>query len=255
MNSQMLAEIQNQFWSGLKYSDNEIISAIHESDDFKSTDRFGVYRSNARYLHVSVLISVFPVCEKILGNENFKQIAKKYFNDNPSCSPDLNEYGEYFPSYLYGLIMQRAELEEYKYLVDLAQLEWNRQKAYFCDDAVDLDMTVFQQSCERMGGEIVFSLQPGISILETQFPIVALWEMYQSGSIEKEVKFIQQSEYLCVYRKEFQVQHEKIDADIFNLMKAIQNKCTLSAIAEIFQKSARLNAAIEKVIKRKWLKV
>ena len=125
----MLAKLQNEFWAALTGSSDAVLTSICSEGELKPSARVEIYCTNVRSLHVSVLMSVYPVCEKILGSDYFKQIARKYLKQNPSSSVDLNEYGDQFPIFLKQLIEQRSELADFQYLADLAQLEWMIQEA------------------------------------------------------------------------------------------------------------------------------
>jgi len=250
----MLAKLQKEFWEALYDADNAVLASIYDDGNLKPSDRIEIYRTNVRTLHVSVLTSVYPVCEKILGSDYFKQIAKKYFKQNPSQSVDLNEYGDQFPRFLRDLIEQRSELEEYQYLADLAQLEWQIQKVYFSADNVKLDMIKFQQACATQAGEMSFSLQASVSILASEYPIAELWQMHQEDEPDQGATVVAEYEWLCIFRDGYQVSIRKINADLYNLIVAIQDGKTLTDIAEQFIEGPRLNAALEELIKNKWLR-
>ncbi len=250
----MLVKLQKDFWAALTDSDNAVLASISDQGNLKPAERIDIYRTNVRSLHVSVLMSVYPVCEKILGSDYFKQIAKKYIKENPSHSVDLNEYGGNFSSYLQQLIQRRPELEDFQYLADLAQLEWQIQEVYFSADNVKLDMVGFQNACINQAGEMFFSMQASVSILNSEYPIAELWEAHQSDAAEDEVIVASEHEYLCIYRDEYQVSLKKINADLYSLITAIQDGKTLTEIAELFVDGDRLNTALEQLIKNEWLR-
>ena len=251
----MLAELQKQFVASLIDADKAVLNSICSKGDLKPAERIDIYRTNVRTLHVSVLMNVFPVCEKILGENYFKQIAIKYVKENPSYSYDLNHYGDRFPHYLQQLIGQRLELAEYQYLGDLAQLEWQIQEVYFSADKVKLNMPILQKKSAEKAGEMVFTLQSCVSILDSNYPIAELWYMHQSDeSIQKETIIDDEHQYLCVYREQYQVLLKKINSDLYLLIDQIKQKNTLAKIAEEFSDSHRLNAALEQLIENEWLR-
>ncbi len=250
----MLANLQKEFWAALVDSDNAVLASICDEGNLKPSERIDIYRTNVRSLHVSVLMSVYPVCEKILGSDYFKQIAKKYVRQNPSKSVDLNEYGGQFANFLQSLIEQRPELADFQYLADLAQLEWQIQEVYFSADNVKLDMAEFQNACVTQAGEMSFSLQESVSILDSEYPIAELWEMHQSDDAEYKAIVADGHEYLCIFRDGYQVSLRKINADLFSLIAAIRDGKTLAEITELFVEGLRLNAALEELIKNEWLK-
>ena len=250
----MLSELQQQFWGALTEFDNTIIASIKDQGNITADDRIEIYRTNVRSLHVSVLMSVYPVCEKILGSDYFKQIAMNYFKLYPSSSYDLNDYGHKFPSFIKQLLMKRPELADFQYLADLAQLEWKIQKVYFSADNEMLNMADFQKACANKTGDMKFSLQAGVDIQYSEFPIAELWEMHQKHNVTQQVEITNSSEYVCIYRDSLQVMIKKVDEDLYDLMMAIQDNKSLSEIAEKFVDSQRLNVALEKLITNQWLR-
>ena len=250
----MLADLQKEFWAALVEFDNAVLASICDQGNLKPSERIDIYRTNVRSLHVSVLMSVYPVCEKILGSDYFKQVAKKYVKQNPSQSVDLNEYGDQFANFLRILIEHRPELADFQYLADLAQLEWQIQQVYFSADNVKLDMVEFQNACVAQAGEMSFCLQPSVSILDSEYPIAELWEMHQSDGVEHKKIVAGEHEYLCVFRNEYEVSLRKINADLFGLIVAIQDNKTLAEIAQMFVEGSRLNSALEELIENEWLR-
>jgi hypothetical protein len=251
----MLAKLQNKFWAALTGSGNAVLTPICDQGTLAPLERIDIYRTNVRSLHVSVLMSVYLVCEKILGSDYFKQIAKQYFKQHPSHSVDLNQYGNQFPNFLQQQSEQRAELAEYQYLADLAQLEWQIQEVYFSADNIKLDPVEFQNACVSQAGAMSFSLQASVSILDSSYPIAELWEMHQADYVQQQQEIVaNKHEYLCVFRDEYQVSLRKISADLFSLIVAIQERKTLAEIAELFLDSHQLNVALEQLIKNQWLR-
>ncbi len=255
MNSLLLVDIQNQFWQALSQSKNTVIDLISTDDEFNVLDRINVYRTTARLLHVSVLESVYPVCEKILGKDYFKFIAKKYFIKHPSLSPGLNDYGEQFPEFLSRLIDARDELNGYEHLPDLAALEWCIQKSYYSGDNAPLDMQRFQQQCEQYGGDVKFSLAPSVLLLDCNYPVHEIWSLHQQQAIRNAIGIPQQGEKLCIYRDAYEVKLENIDEHSYKLMLAIKKNSTLSTIADSFDNGGQLNTALSYVMSKQWLRI
>jgi hypothetical protein len=251
----MLDKLQNEFWAALTDSNNAVLTSIRDQGKLEPSDRIDIYRTNVMSLHVSVLMSVYPVCEKILGSDYFKQIAKQYFKQHPSHSVDLNQYGDQFPNFLQQQSEQRSELAEYQYLADLAQLEWQIQEVYFSADNIKLDLVEFQNACVNQAGEMSFSLQASVSILDSSYPIAELWEMHQADHAQQQQKVVaSKHEYLCIFRDEYQVSLRKISTHLFSLMAAIQERKTLAEIAELFLDSHQLNIALQQLIKNQWIR-
>ena len=248
-----LAELQQQFWSSSRNHENEIYSWIANQSDFRPEQRMEVYRATARSMHVSALMDGFPVCKAVLGDDYFKMLAKSYFLRTPSYSEDMNEYGDSFPGYIAMLIGQRNELKDFVYLVDLARLEWEYQKVYFAPEAFIFNVEKFQEKCRRSGDHVVLKLQPGIGYISSCFQVFQIWHMHREDKLRQLTAMANARQYLCIYKKDYQVLVEKVNADVYELLIQIQQKKSLTEIANRFQGRYDLNAALTTVINNQWL--
>ena len=115
-------------------------------------------------------------------------------------------------------------------------------------------MVEFQNTCVKQAGEMCFCLQASVFVLDSIYPIAELWEMHQSAEAEQHTLSVDEHEYLCIFRDEYQVSLRKISADLFALIAAIQQGKTLIEIAELLEDSSRLNVALEQLIKNEWLR-
>lgn len=250
-----LAETQRKFWSSLNHYSDDVLSEIYGDGIFASEQRMEVYRMTAISLRISVLKDVFPVCEKILGEKYFSQIAKFYFKDNPSINPDLNQYGESFPEFCDRLITERNELKDFAYIGDLARLEWRIQKAYFSKDNLEFDIKCFEKKCHKDAGSIILSLQPNVFILKSAFPVLKIWNAHQDVENLDQQHFLHDQENVCIYRDKYKVTAENIDQLTYCLLSAINEKKSLSEISALFENSEQLNPTLALSLQKGWLLV
>ena len=248
-----LTELQAQFWSSTRNQTGEIYPLIRSDFGFLAKQRMDVYRTTARSAHVSALMDSYLVCRAILGDDYFKQIAKLYFVQTPSRSADMNEYGDSFPGFIAQLYNQREELRDYYYLIDLARLEWEYQKTYFTADVVTFDIEVFQDNCERLGGEATLALQPCISLMSSSYQIFEIWQMHRSGNIQTKINTARYRQHLCIYKQDHAVIVDKIDLDVYALLVSVRQNKSLSEIAELFDGRYDLNTALTVAVEKQWL--
>ena len=248
-----LAELQKQFWSNSRKRETEIYSWIAGESDFRPEQRMDVYRTTTRSAHVSALMESFPVCRAILGDDYFKLLAISYFMQTPSLSVDMNEYGDSFPGHIAMLIGRRKELKGFNYIVDLARLEWEYQRVYLAPDEVIFDVDGFQNKCRRLGDSAVLKLQPGISCMSSCFRVFEIWDMHLRDEISQQSVKANSRQYLCIYKKDYQVLVEKLNIDIYELLIHIHQGKTLAEIANRLQDRYDLNAALTTAINKQWL--
>ena len=248
-----LNELQRIFWRSSRGQSKEIYSHIDKSEDFSPQQRMDVYRTTARSAHVSALLDVYPVCRAILGDNYFKQVAKNYFNQMPSFSPDMNNYGASLPGYLAQLIIERDELREYSYLVDLARLEWVSQTIYFSANESIFDVELFQRNCAKQGEKTILKLQASVSFLSSCYPVFQIWQSHRNGNPQQEINAISERQYLCIYKREYEVLVEPIDAKLYALLLNVDRGLTLAEIAKAHADDDELNAALATAVEQQWL--
>ncbi len=96
--------------------------------------RFNVYRNNVLVSLIEALEVGFPAIRSLLGDENFRNIARGYAQTHPPKGPLMMRYGQGFPDYLAGL---RA-LAPLPYLADVARLELALRASYHAADHIGL---------------------------------------------------------------------------------------------------------------------
>lgn len=82
-------------------------------------DRIAVYQRNYLYSLIECLSGKFSAVEKVIGEQNFRFMARMYILSNPSTSTNLDDYGYGFAEF----IEARPEIAEMFYLGDLARID------------------------------------------------------------------------------------------------------------------------------------
>lgn len=82
-------------------------------------DRIAVYQRNYLYSLIDCLSGKFTSIEKVIGEQNFRFMARMYILAQPSTSTNLDDYGYGFAEF----IESRPETAEMFYLGDLARID------------------------------------------------------------------------------------------------------------------------------------
>ncbi len=143
---------------------------------FSPDERLGIYRNNLRENFLKVLELEFPVVQRLVGADYFRQTARQFLLHAPSRSGDLFHCGRAFPQYL----RQQFADSDYAYLPDVAALEWAYQEATIAaDDARIFDLaalaTLDQESYDRLR----LHTHPALRLVRSPYPIVAIWAANQ----------------------------------------------------------------------------
>jgi hypothetical protein len=187
------------------------------------------------------------VCQKILGDNYFKQLAAVYIKQYPSKHYDLNGYGEYFSSFMNAQCQQRSELNDFSYLSDLAQLEWLYQQVYYADDGAVFNFSAFALLTEQQQALSVFQLVPCLKFINSDYPILSIWQLNQGDSTADQL-LESSSENCCIFRKNNKIQLLTIDTNIFKLLTHISAGKTLEELALL-----GYNSDLTGLIKQGWV--
>lgn len=172
----MLREMQRAFRRGvLSGEDDPAALAVIARDHIPPAQRFGIYRNNTTGSLVGVLMAAFPVVVRLVGEPFFRHMARAYVQARPPRVPQLLAYGSDFPDFLARFEPAR----KLAYLPDEARLEWARQEAYFAADAVPLAPQSLQAVAPEAYAGLVFVPHPSVRLVESRFPIQAIWEANQ----------------------------------------------------------------------------
>jgi len=136
---------------------------------------FSVYRNNTAISFRSALESSFPVVRRRVGDDYFRQLSAQYRARFPSRSGDLHWIGRDFPVFL----LEHLHGSEYAWLADLARLEWSRQRASIARVEPSLVAEVLGRFAPSQLEHLVFTLQPSLSLIASDFPIFTIWAANQ----------------------------------------------------------------------------
>jgi len=139
--------------------------------------RRSVHPNSATASVISVLAARFPVVCRMVGEEVFRDIARRYIVSEPLRSAMVLQYGETFPRFLRGLGCQAS----ISYLADIAELEMARVRAWHAAEATPVDGAGLASLPQDRLLKLHVRFHPSVSILSSRFPIVSVWQENQPG--------------------------------------------------------------------------
>ena len=137
------------------------------------------------------------LCGEILGEVAFANFCRDYSWAKPTANPDLNQYGRSFSHYLARQIEQRDELGGYEYLPDLCRLEYLWHAAYYAEDDSRFDFDGFSR-LQTQRSDMVFELGNSLSPMQSDYPIMEIWQQHRNDKTGEAVMAIDQHQYLLV---------------------------------------------------------
>ncbi len=187
--------------------------------------RFNVYRNNVIVSLIDAMETAFPVIQKLIGAENFRNLSGAYVRQHPPDNPMLMFYGKAFPAFLEG----SAQLAHVPYLADVARLELARRIVYHAADASPIAGDALGTIAPDALMATTFEFAPAMQIVPSAFPIAAIWHFNMTeGASAPEAM----AETVLITRPALDLEMSVIGADQAIFLTALQNGETLGAAYE-----------------------
>jgi hypothetical protein len=171
-----LRELQMRFGAALFEGATEALMPWICSDGIDAESRIEIYRNNLRETFNKTLALEFPVTQRLVGVDYFRQLALYFLADYPSRSGDLHHIGQHFPQFLARWFENTA----YVYMSDVASLEWAYQDSLMGADAAPLNTRDLLNVAPEACGELRFTLHPACRLVRSAYPVVRIWRVNQS---------------------------------------------------------------------------
>ena len=144
--------------------------------------RQGLYQSNVRINFTDALRSTYPAVRRLVGEDYFRQTALMFQGTHPSRSGDLAHAGRGFPEYLAALHGDG----QYRYLADIARLEWLCQEALLGAGHAPLDLERLRAVAPPHYDALRFELHPTLRLYQSAYPALLIWEANVADESEPE---------------------------------------------------------------------
>jgi hypothetical protein len=191
--------------------------------------RLAVYRNNVRANFVESLHSSFPALWRLVGEDYFRQIAGAYHRTNPSRSGDLTHVGRDFP----GFVAQLHRADEYRYLTDIARLEWLCQEALLAAPHAPLDLERLRLIEPAAYDALRFEMHPAVRLYASPYPALCIWEANVASAAEPEfIDLDAGGDCLAVARRGLELEFHRLGPGEYAFLGALQGGTVFSAALE-----------------------
>ncbi|WP_020405573.1 DNA-binding domain-containing protein [Hahella ganghwensis] len=215
-----LHELQQSFLDYLYQGSNHLDDYVEEH----YLTRLSIYRNNVTAGLTQYLKEVYPVIEKLVGQEFFEAMCERYIRKEQPEQGDVHLYGEGFAGFLCGF----DPLAALPYLADVACLEWHHHRAYYITEQPPLDLTTDQE--QLLQSRPV--LNTGVAIVHSRFPVDAIWQQARDHESEFNVDLESGPVTVLVFRHQQQVQVWNLSEAASALLLSVQSGNTLGEAIE-----------------------
>ena len=222
------------------------ISAIeHFCENTSHIGRLAVYRNGFYKGCVDALIANFPICEKKMGSDNFRKMARLYVDHFPPEQGTLVGYGQSFPDFLADFIKDSKRENKntfnptvnnqstsnlYMNVVDIAHLDYAWLMSLMSADSsepltIEYVTQLIEQGTELT--ELKVTLNPTVSLLRVSKGAFSEWISLKTNNnnvIQTECSTVV---IVMLWRVQGAVQARSLSVAEHALMQALQGKYRL----------------------------
>lgn len=212
----------------------EFLETYLPYDKEEAQGRFAIYQNNVMANLAGVLVNTFPACEKLVGEDFFRQRAYKFIEKNLPQHAALFLYGADFISYFDTL----GQENNYAYWGEVSAYEWAWHCCYYGTDAQTLSLQDLATFNEETFGNLIVQLAPAVHLLKTTYNIQDIINVVKEPSIEKNDQFEvnKTHDHYLFYPTKKTVDVVKVDPCAFKALEALKtSSCSFETLTNLFQ--------------------
>jgi hypothetical protein len=225
---QPLRDLQSEFMDALLGGAPASAAALLAPQGGSPLERLGLYRHNVRTNFLDSLHSSFPVTWRLVGEDYFRQVALEFHASHPSRSGDLLDVGQAFPGYL-ATLHQR----EYRYLGEVARLEWLCQETLLAAERAPLDLEKLARVPPTAYDGLRFKLHPALRLYESPYPALRIWQANAASAAEPELIDLRcGADCLALMRERLELKFHRLSRGEFCFLAALRIGADFSVAIE-----------------------
>lgn len=223
--------------------------------------RLAVYRNGFYKGCVDALIANFPMCEKKVGSENFRKMARLYVDRFPPEQGTLVGYGLSFPGFVADLIKdgeienkhilevtenQQSASNLYMNLVDIAHLDYAWLMSLMSADSTETLTIEYVTQLMEQGTELTelnVKLNPSVLLLNVSEGAFFEWISLKTNNNDVVVTKSSTEDFIMLWRLQGAVQARSLSIAEVALMKALQG--TSRSLGEAFDAAITVDENFE----------
>lgn len=177
-----LSEQQRNFASALFDNSNAVEPLLCATRHGTVASGLAIYRNNVYSNYRNNLSHSYPVLERLVGADYFRQLSDEYITATPSLSGDVRVYGEGFANFL----QDHEVATQLPYLPDVARLEWLCKHVLARARSAPPDLGFFQTLNSDCYPDLHVQLNHASALLMSPYPALRIWQVNQPNFIGDE---------------------------------------------------------------------
>ena len=224
-----LKELQSQFLADvLQQSENPHIELIETDERLRPEQRIEIYSDGYQLRLIEALMDTYPAVHTLLGDEDFDSLSREYISTHPSRHFSLR----YFGSELFKFIKNHPEYNEFAFLFEMSEFEWNLRNAFDALDAPVLTRDELIAIDPDSWANLKFKIHPSFSSLVFEWNTPLLWKAIIQDAPPQPPEKLNSSQQWIIWRPALETQFRSIDSLEALILDQIQQEKTFSDICE-----------------------
>lgn len=222
-----LLELQRAFAAGLR--DSAVgVEAWACGDGLPAAARLRIYRNNARALLEQALGRTYPVLQRRVGDDYFRQLAHYFRQAQPSRAGDLHEACRALPVFLRGHLAEGP----YAWLAELAALEWAVADAGVAAASPVVSAIALAELAPDDLVRARMQLVPSLRLVAGSVPLLEVWRANRTDASDDPVDLAREPQHVVVHRGADGVQLRAVARDEFEFIEALAGGAALGDAVE-----------------------
>lgn len=204
----------------------DMLKILRPIKNLKLIDCLEVY-SHARVTRLcDTLYENYSACAKVIGDDDFFKICENYVETNSSCSYNLEDYGDTFPSFL----RKQSISEDFPFLGDLADFELKFKEVFHAKhEAYDAQSELAKFSDIS---QLRIGLQATVALLTSAYRIKEIWDLRSSQENEIDWEPLEAPSFLLLYRSSARLYVKELQPMTYEMMSMIEAGNSIGDIME-----------------------
>ncbi|AEF53259.1 DNA-binding domain-containing protein [Marinomonas posidonica] len=222
--------MHRDFIQALLSQDKSHLYPLLSGEATEKAVRFQVYQNNLVVSLQEALADIFPVTQKLVGEDFFRAMAREFLLHHPPTSPIISEYGANFSEF----IRQFEPAQSVAFLPDMASLEYQLLQLTHAAEMDTLNHQSIAVTFEKTHdpGQLLMEITPNCQLLHAPFAIGSLFLANQQDVSSDHID-INESEYILLHKSFLYAKLSVISFDQACFIKALQEHIPLaSAVPE-----------------------
>jgi hypothetical protein len=171
--------------------------------------RLDVYHHAYRARLVEALRSNYPVLNRVLGDEAFRELALGYLVDHPSRRPSIRWFGDKLPAWA----ALHPQALPHPSLVDLAAMEWALGLSFDAADVAPLTFDELAALPAEDWPEARFAAHPSVTLLALRWAVEPTWRALTDDENASSAEPHEHAHTLLVWRQGLDTQWRSLDPE------------------------------------------